>query len=135
MEKEKKEYLSHFPQDLNNHLKDIYPKLCQSIDIKDIVEVKRYTIIFYQVLLDMFVFAWEDDGLIMDVGMFWTWYFLGYDFEWEIDLWLWVLQDEIGYLFMHELDLPPHHTSYKSYDEPKRLVIEKLQQAIKILQE
>ena len=131
---EKKEYLSHFPQDLINHLKEIYPRLYQSIKTKDIVEIKKYTIIFYQVLIDMLQFAWEDDSLIMDVGMFWTWYFLGYDCEWEIDLWLWVLQDEIGYLFMHELDLPPHHTSYWSYDEPKRLVIEKLQQAIKILQ-
>lgn len=135
METKDKEYLSHFPQDLINHLKEIYPKLWQSIKNKDELDTKRYTSDLYRILLDMFEFAWEDNKLIMDVGMFGAWYFLNYSNEADIDLWLETLWEELEYLFMHELDLPPHHTSYWSYDEPKRLVVEKLQQAIIILHE
>lgn len=135
MENWEKRYLSHFPKDLIDHLRDVYPKLWSSIKNKNELEVKKYTIIFYQILLDMFDFAWDDDELIMDVGMFGTWYFFDYSFDWDADIWIWQLHKEIENIFMQELDLPPHHTSYWSYDEPKRLAIEKLQQAIKILVE
>lgn len=133
MKKEENEYLSNFPENIINLLRDVYPKLLKSVTCKDIVEIRKYTIIFYQILLDMFKFAWNDDWLIMEVWMFGTWYFIEYDDQISNNLWLYELDKEISYLFTHELDLPPHHTGYWSYDEPKRLTIEKLQQAIIIL--
>ena len=124
-------YITNFPKNIQLSWQKLSQNLSKSIWEKNINNFRTYSNELYMLMLDMLIFAWDDEWLIYDLWYLWTWRFLYYPNEME--LWIKDKLSKLEYIFIHELDLPINHTSFDSKEQLLSQVKNRLQDVINSL--